>query len=203
MQCKRNKRRKRNRTRALLRPQATLRTYPPTWRKQLRTCFGTSGRRRATPSSPTSPGPTRTTSSGRLRPWTVGSTGMTRPPRSSLRPSARTTTARRPGFGCEASADRSRRPGLGSGRQSRPGVRRSGPRLAAVLPLAAHAALPRRLPHRDFFGESCPMLSNLLGNRQDLRAEGLGVLDLDPRAITEDDDAERCPHPVLFLNQQA
>ena len=78
----------------------------------------------------------------------------------------------------------------------------SAPSLPAIPPLAARAALPGRLPHRDFFLDSGPALPDFLGYREDLGAKPLGVLDLDPRAVAQDDHAERWPHPVLLFDEE-
>ena len=74
--------------------------------------------------------------------------------------------------------------------------------LPAISPLAAHPALRRRLPHRDFFADGPTALPNFLGYREHLRAKSFGVLDLDPRAVAQDDDAERWPLPVLLLDEE-
>ncbi len=47
------------------------------------------------------------------------------------------------------------------------------------------------------------MLANLPRYRENLRPEGLGILDLDPRAVAQDDDAERGPLPVYLLNEES
>src|SRR3712207_6491697 len=74
--------------------------------------------------------------------------------------------------------------------------------LAAVLPLAAHAALPGRLPHRDFLADGSSPLPDSLGYREHSTPKLLGVLDLDPRAVAEDDHAERWPLPVFLFDEQ-
>jgi hypothetical protein len=72
----------------------------------------------------------------------------------------------------------------------------------AILPLAAHPAFPRGLPHWDFFADGPTPLANFFGYREYLGAKGFGVLDLDPRAVTQDNDAKRGPLPVPLLDEE-
>jgi hypothetical protein len=46
------------------------------------------------------------------------------------------------------------------------------------------------------------VLANLLGYREDLGAKSFGVLDLDPRAVAQDDHAERRPLPILLFDEE-
>jgi hypothetical protein len=58
------------------------------------------------------------------------------------------------------------------------------------------------LPHRDFFADGPTPLANLLGYREHLGAKSVGILDLDPRAVAQDDDSKRWPLAVLLFDEE-
>lgn len=80
--------------------------------------------------------------------------------------------------------------------------RKSAACLAARVTLPARPALRRDGPHLDFPLDVPPVLSDYLSYREDFRAEPFRIFHPDPRAIVEDDHAERRPHPILFLDEQ-
>src|SRR4051812_8747944 len=78
----------------------------------------------------------------------------------------------------------------------------SGPRLSAIPSLAARSALQGGRVDRDFLPDSRPTLPDFLSDGEDFGAKLLGVRDLDPLAVLDDDDAIGGPHPVGFLDQE-
>jgi len=75
------------------------------------------------------------------------------------------------------------------------------PSLPTILPLAARPTPRRGLPQRDFIPDSLSMSPDFLGYRKHLGAESVGVLDLDPLPVTQDDESVRWPLPIPLFDE--
>lgn len=78
----------------------------------------------------------------------------------------------------------------------------SGRPLITDCSLPAHTSLRGRLPYRDFQPDGRTQFPDSLSDGQDLRAKPLGVLDLEPRVVAQDDHDERWQYPVRFFDEQ-